>query len=161
MMAKPSNSRPLAQLFILYTIGILRLAGSQDLVLRKSETRGDLRCGKGYLTPNGLPAVCGKALPYLSNGLIKNTFLIFPNLVILRSYIANNHIKIFYSKYSRNSEDKRRVRINNEVVETPFQEDLTEADILTDSPPSLNVARGAGSKSRFSRGKGASTRPSV
>ena len=70
-MAKPSNYRPLTQLFVLCIIGILRLGGSQDLVLRKtntpkSETRGDLRCGKGYLAPNGLPAKCPMENPCCS-----------------------------------------------------------------------------------------------
>ena len=162
-MDKFSNYR-LTQLFVLYIIGILRLGGSQELILRKtntpkSETRGDLRSGEGYVTPNGLPAVCGKALPYLSKfvyGLIKNIFLIFPNLVMLGSYITNNHIKMFYSKYSRNSDYKRRERINQEIEDGLFQEGNPGASA---EPQVSFKGRGVGSK--FSRGKGASTHPSV
>ena len=158
-MAKFSNIRPLTQLFVLCTIGILSLGGSQDLVLRKtntpkSETREDLRCGEGYNAPNGLPAVFGKALPYLSNfvyGLIKNTFsqLVFPNLVVLRSSIANNHIKVFHFKYSRNSEDiRRRERMSrNEVEDGLFHEENTGAS----AEPQVSF-KGRG-RAKFSRAR--------
>ena len=42
--------------------------------------------------------------------------LIFPTLVVLRSSITNHHIKVFHSKYSRNSEgDVRRSQRMNQV----------------------------------------------
>ena len=71
-MAEFRNIQPLTKLFILFTLGILSLKGSDGLVLRKtnaskSEFREDLRCGEGYEAPNGFPAKCPQDNPCCSS----------------------------------------------------------------------------------------------